>query len=332
MKLENLSKGKQQIDELINDSEKQKEEINQLNQNINTLKNDNIEKDKLYQENINNLNQKIKEINDNNFENENKYKQEIKEKDCKINEIEIEFKIKEKNKLIKELQDQLKKEVIKSQELKCKVLNLNDELIDIKQKNETLIIENERIKNSSSPSPSSSPSSSPPSSLNGHKNKNKNKHQNKNNNNNNHHHHHPNHHQNGKPSKFVEKEVSGALAKKLEIEVKSNFALKEQIKYLTESIQQLHIDLDNKKTVISNLTKRIDIGALPTSSTMIKNKKSGRKRSNSNSKQELIGQLQLLMQETTLQNAMLRKDLELMGKELEKSHNKIKTLTQNDTK
>lgn len=185
--------------------------------------------------------------------------------------------------------------MIKSQELKCKVLNLNDELIDIKQKNEKLIKENESKTNDN------------------HNNNNNTK--NINNGNKKEH-----HHQNGKnkPSKFVEKEVSGALAKKLEIEVKSNFALKEQIKYLTQSIQQLHIDLDNKKTVISNLTKRIDIGALPTSK---------KKDNNKDNKQQLIGQLQLLMQETTLQNAMLRKDLELMGKELEKSHNKIKSLS-----
>merc|ERR1719273_1574583 len=74
------------------------------------------------------------------------------------------------------------------------------------------------------------------------------------------------HHQSpGKASPAVELEVSKELAKKLEVEVKLKFAATEQIKYLTESIQQLHIDLENKRKVIQNLERRYDIGALPSS-------------------------------------------------------------------
>merc|ERR1712228_602552 len=174
---------------------------------------------------------------------EDKHNEEIKEKELEIKATEIEYKIKEKkkNKLIKELQGQLKKEVIKSQELKCKVLKSSDELIDIKDKNEKL---NGELRNAMD--------ATSVSSNNGHQ-----------------HLHHNQHHLNGKTSSFVELEVSKSLANKLEMkEIKIN-AFKEQTKYLTESIQQLHIDLDNKKTVIQNLTKRIDIGALPT----FKNKK-----------------------------------------------------------
>merc|ERR1712204_133786 len=150
--------------------------------------------------------------------------------------------------MIKELQGQLKKEVIKSQELKGKVLKSSDELIDIKAKNEQL---NEKLHDALDVTSSVSSSS---------------------NNNNGHSQLHYLHHDepiNRKQSSFVELEVSKSLAKRLEEkEIKIN-SFKEQTKYLTQSIQQLHIDLDNKKTVIENLTKRIDIGALPT----FKNKK-----------------------------------------------------------
>merc|ERR1712048_839778 len=211
--------------------------------------------------------------------------------EAKMEAMAIDFKIKEKktNKMIKELQGQLKKEVIKSQELRGKVLKSSDELIDIRAKNEKL---NERLKNAlDATSPSAAASLSSSNGL---------------------HHDEP---VIRKPSSFVELEVSKSLAKRLEEkEIKIN-SFKQQTKYLSEVIQQLHIDLDNKKTVIQNLTKRIDIGALPT----FQNKKKGK-----NNVQ--MSQLELLMQETTLQNAMLRQDLEKMGRALQESMNKDKKL------
>jgi len=293
-KLEDLSKkGREQIDELIVQNDQLNDELNQSKDEVNKLKNDKIEQQKEMEQLKNRLNDEIKELNDNKTEIETQHKLEIDAKDSRINELEIEHKIKEKkkNKLVKELQEQLKKEVIKSQESKCKVLKLNDELIDIKQKNEQL---NDQLTRDMATSNSSS----------------------------NHHHHHQTT-PNANRSTFVEKEVSSALAKKLEVEVKSNFALKEQIKYLTESIQQLHVELIDKKTVISNLTKRIDVGALPS----FKNNKNSK-----NNKTLQLSQLELLMQETTLQNAMLRRDLKTMGIALQESNDQIKKLSnQNST-
>merc|ERR1712113_933590 len=111
---------------------------------------------------------------------------------------------------------------------------------------------------------------------------------------------------NGKASPSVEKEVTKDLMAKLEQERSSAFA----------SIQQLHTDLDNKKTVIQNLTKRVDIGAVPTYDK--KRKKDGQE----------ISQLQLLMEETSLQNAMLRDQLKTMASQLMDSHSKINSLQQ----
>ena len=100
--------------------------------------------------------------------------------------------------------------------------------------------------------------------------------------------------------------------------MKQTFAAKEQCKYLSETIQQLHSDLDNKKRVIENLTKRIDIGAVPTYSN--KKKKNGQQ----------LSQLQLLMEETSLQNSMLRDQLKTMASQLMESHSKINSLQQED--
>merc|ERR1712228_1068958 len=284
-KLDEMSKkGKVQIDELIASNQELIETNEQINEKMNKMENNHNEIEQKQREEIEAKESKINELME--------CHQEIKEKELEIKATEIEYKIKEKkkNKLIKELQGQLKKEVIKSQELKCKVLKSSDELIDIKDKNEKL---NEELRNAMD--------ATSVSSNNGHQ-----------------HLHHNQHHLNGKTSSFVELEVSKSLANKLEMkEIKIN-AFKEQTKYLTESIQQLHIDLDNKKTVIQNLTKRIDIGALPT----FKNKK--KKKNNVE-----ISQLELLMQETTLQNAMLRQDLEKMGRALQESMNHHK---QNDNK
>merc|ERR1712130_491090 len=236
------------------------------------------------------------ELTEINGQMEDKHNEEMKESEAKMEAMAIDYKIKEKktNKMIKELQGQLKKEVIKSQELRGKVLKSSDELIDIREKNEKL---NEKLKGALDATSSSAVSSS---GSNGH-----------------HHHDHQYLHHDEpiirKPSSFVELEVSKSLAKRLEEkEIKIN-SFKQQTKYLSEVIQQLHIDLDNKKTVIQNLTKRIDIGALPT----FQNKK--KKKNNVQ-----MSQLEPLMQETTLQNAMLRQDLEKMGRALQESMNKGK--------
>ena len=291
-KLDDMSKkGKIQIDELIASNQELAEKNEQINEQMQKMESDHKEIEDKQKEEIEDRESKIDELTEQLNEIEAKHKEVIAAKNTEIKSVEIDYKIKEKknNKMIKELQGQLKKQIIKSQELKCKVLKSTDELIDIKQKNEKL---NEELKNALDENTVSP--------TNGHQ--------------------HLRHDQtvNGKASSFVELEVSKSLAKRLEMkEIKIN-AFKEQTKYLTESIQQLHIDLDNKKTVIENLTKRIDIGALPT----FKSKK--KKRNNVE-----ISQLELLMQETTLQNAMLRQDLEKMGRALQESMNHRK---QNDSK
>eukprot|EP01083_Nonionella_stella_P008941 25889_1 len=248
-KLEDITTtGKQQMSELAAANSQLKKEIEAVKNEQSTATNEWVDRENGLNNEMMELNSEITHWKNENESLQNELNTQIESKNATINELEIACKIREKkkNKLVREYKEQLKREVIKSQELKCKVLKLNDELI-------------------------------------------------------------------GK--QYSGDNVNTALAKKLETQVKSNFDLKEQIKYLTECIQQLHIDLDNKKTVIANITKRIDIGAIPT-----------KRYAKTTNDKDRVFQLQLLTQETTLQNAMLRKDIKLMGNALQESQNKIKTL------
>lgn len=69
------------------------------------------------------------------------HRTDMETKDAMLEEQRIAASIKEKKKakMIKELQEQVKREMIKSQEQKCQTLRLEDEISDLKLKNEALL-------------------------------------------------------------------------------------------------------------------------------------------------------------------------------------------------
>merc|ERR1712173_527259 len=175
----------------------------QMNGQLDEMKDKLDENETMHEAEIEERELKLKELIEVNGQMEDKHNEEMKESDEKMGAMAIDFKIKEKktNKMIKELQGQLKKEVIKSQELRGKVLKSSDELLDIREKNEKL---NERLKDALDATSSSSSAVSS-SGRNGHS------------------YLHHDDHVNRKPSSFVELEVSKSLAKRLEEkEIKMN--------------------------------------------------------------------------------------------------------------
>merc|ERR1719410_2999234 len=90
------------------------------------------------------------------------HRTDMETKDAMLEEQRIAASIKEKKKakMIKELQEQVKREMIKSQEQKCQALRLSDEMESLKAKNEALLqsanrLSTESIKRTSNASSSS---------------------------------------------------------------------------------------------------------------------------------------------------------------------------------
>jgi len=278
LRMEDLqSKGKEQIDQLIAENEELKQSAAEMEERVSLSEKRLEDETKSFEDRMDEMKMEVEAFNEERSRLIEEHRAEMEAKDERVHEMELQSKIKEKKKakMIKELQEQVKREMIKSQEQKCQTLRLSDEMESLKAKNEALMQSAESQKRS--PSSGGSGKHLDLQSL---------------------HHQSPN----GKSSPSVEREVSKELARKLEAEVKTSFAYKSQVKYLTETVQQLHIDLGNKKTVIETLTKSIDAAE--------------------------HSDVTSLLEETALQNSMLRDQLKTMGQQLMDSHSKLDQLRQ----
>jgi hypothetical protein len=116
-------------------------------------------------------------------------------------------------------------------------------------------------------------------------------------------------------SKGVEQEVANALAQKLAQLENDKFVLVKKQRALEEHNDMLQADVMQKKEMIRNLVRRIEIGSLTTTDD------SGMQQMASlspESRQVLFEKMEVLLQETTLQNAQYKNNLQSMGAEITK--------------
>jgi predicted nucleic acid-binding Zn-ribbon protein len=116
-----------------------------------------------------------------------------------------------------------------------------------------------------------------------------------------------------------ESEVVVALSKKVTYQEEKNHTLKQQINYLEEAVREANQELEKNKNIVRNIIQRTKFSALSSGDIerhiMEKNKRSTLAKQ---SPQELLSKMELFVQETSLQNAHLRKDIETMGVEIQK--------------
>ena len=117
----------------------------------------------------------------------------------------------------------------------------------------------------------------------------------------------------------IAEEVTAALSKRLEAAQEGNFQLKQQIRYLEENVRLLNEDIENKKEVINNYILRIETGALSTSETRNDIARKVQMRAMSGDiLQELLAKMEIILQETTLQNVQLRDHKKKLGEEVQR--------------
>jgi len=116
---------------------------------------------------------------------------------------------------------------------------------------------------------------------------------------------------------IVETEVSAALAKKLAELQDVNYSLKRQINGFKEKMDLMAEDVKQKKEMIVNLVLRIETGALTTAEMTTNQSKRSFESHNTTTQQELFKKMEIVFQETTLQNIHYRRNLESMGKEVQ---------------
>ena len=248
----------------------------------------------------------------------------------------ILIETRKRNTIVNELREELKKELIKSKELTAKLKSAEDDIVALKVMNQHQIAASSTGSNllllnghgmvddmnntggsvqsdgssasaggvgDSSNSSSAYPNSvaSGPSS--------------------NHPHPHHQHSTSGTHSKGVEQEVTVALAQKLAELQNDKHLLLKQKRSLEEHLDLLTNDVAQKKEMIRNLVRRIETGALSTNEQdggMQKTNLFGTATLTQEAKQELFDKMEIILQETTLQNAQYKKNLKSMGEEITK--------------
>lgn len=220
--------------------------------------------------------------------------EELKESsETKIQDIEAESKIANKrlNDLVKQLRNQLKKETIRNQTLEADKKELKDSVKDLKSRVESLKnqpINTENIKRNPEGNSSDGPKPVTPIPT-------------------------------TSAASAEMDEFIMTINMKLTQQVEENFGLKQQIKYLEESIQEVTEELHNKKTSLRNLIRRIESGALTTMREKkgIKQKKLGKNRK---LWEDLVNRMEIVVVETSLQNEILRNNKKKMGNEIQRLH------------
>jgi len=135
------------------------------------------------------------------------------------------------------------------------------------------------------------------------------------------------------PQITSESEVVAALSKKVTDQEEKNFTLKQQIKYLEDTVRDINGELEKKKSIVRNIIQRTKISALSSGDIEKHIREKNERSIVKHSPQELLSKMELFVQETSLQNAHLRRDIDAMGVEVQKLFKENKALkAQNNAK
>jgi len=116
-------------------------------------------------------------------------------------------------------------------------------------------------------------------------------------------------------SEAAAQEVTFALSKKVREQEDKNHALKQQIKYLEQTVNDLNKELAGKKELVKNVMMRVDKRvALATH----EHQQPAKRARNMQEQQELLNKMEIFVQETSLQNDHLRREKEVLGKEVQR--------------
>merc|ERR1719499_1462214 len=121
----------------------------------------------------------------------------------------------------------------------------------------------------------------------------------------------------------VSTEFADAMTLKLTQQTEENFKLKEKIKFLEGSIQEITEDLYQRKVTLRNIMLRIDTGAL-TTETEQQGRKAKKLGKNRKVWEELVNRMEIVVTETSLQNDHLRREKKQMGAEMQKLYKRTK--------
>jgi len=114
-------------------------------------------------------------------------------------------------------------------------------------------------------------------------------------------------------------EVATALNHKLVKKEEKNLALQQQIQYLEETVREINSEVDTQKNIIRGAMQETKLMAL--SSEGIERhirEKNQRSEFSDECSEELLSKMDLVVQETSLQNVNLRRDMTAMGTKMQK--------------
>lgn len=117
----------------------------------------------------------------------------------------------------------------------------------------------------------------------------------------------------------VADEVSVALMKRLEASQNEAHNAKRTAQALRENMDLMKEDVQQKKDIIRNLVSRIETGALITEEAVKGTEKLAHRfrRASSSMQSKLFSRLEIVFQESILQNNQLRRDINTMGLEMQ---------------
>lgn len=121
-------------------------------------------------------------------------------------------------------------------------------------------------------------------------------------------------------SNEVLEEVSAALSKKFAALKDENYIMKQKLFYLEQNCRLLNEDIIQKKAIIGNYLSRIQSGAL-TTAAMTKRQQINEAKFNKQPekvKMALFSKMEIVLQETSLQNMQYKEHLKTMGLEVSK--------------
>jgi len=129
-------------------------------------------------------------------------------------------------------------------------------------------------------------------------------------------------------AKGVEQEVTVALAQKLAQVQNEKHSLQSAFNRLQEHCELLENDVTQKKEIIRNMIRRIETGSLTMRDEDGLNQTPGQMSIglSSEARQELFEKMELILQETTLQNSQYKNNLKSMGAEMTKLMEELDTL------
>lgn len=196
---------------------------------------------------------------------------------------EQQIEAKKRNVMLTELRAALHRETMKAKQAEMRVLELEDETRVLQRRNQQLIIDGA---NDQSNNPASSPRS-----MNG-----------------------P-----STPMNAVDEEVSAHLASKLAAVQDENYQLKRKITSLDEHIQLLNDDVNQKKSMIRDFVRRVEVGALPDVPHHHDEEKDNKKKKGKSEDERiaLFDKMEYQLQETIIANQKLKEQLKMMSEQFQ---------------